>query len=145
MLHSPFASAPRPALAAGLNTYRQVSVDSLVLGSDPHGLVRLLFEGLVDALAQARVAMQSGLQAQKARALDRALRILGDGLRANLNLEAGGKLAQDLDQLYGYLAMQLTLANLRNDEAALLTCQRLVQPLQEAWLAIGQTAPARSA
>jgi flagellin-specific chaperone FliS len=32
--------------------------------------------------------------------------------------------------------MQLTLANLRDDEARLDECQRLVTPLREAWLAI---------
>jgi flagellar protein FliS len=37
----------------------------------------------------------------------------------------------------------LTFANLRNDEAALEECQRLMRPLQEAWIAIGDSAPAR--
>ena len=37
-------------------------------------------------------------------------------------------LAQDLDDLYGYLTMRLTLANLRHDEAILDECQRLMNP-----------------
>ena len=49
---------------------------------------------------------------------------------------AGGNLARDLDELYTYLTMRLTLANIRNDEAMLDECQRLVQPLREAWQSI---------
>jgi flagellar secretion chaperone FliS len=56
---------------------------------------------------------------------------------AGLDLKAGGTLARDLHDLYGYLTVRLTLGNLRNDEAALDECQRLIKPLQEAWAAIG--------
>jgi flagellin-specific chaperone FliS len=40
------------------------------------------------------------------------------GLRAGLDLKAGGSLARDLDDLYAYLAMRLTLANLHNSASA---------------------------
>jgi flagellar secretion chaperone FliS len=73
----------------------------------------------------------------KGRALSRAARIVDEGLRASLDLRDGGALAADLHALYGYLTMRLTAANLRNDEAAIEECQRLLGPLQEAWQAIG--------
>jgi len=38
--------------------------------------------------------------------------------------------------------MRLTVANLRNDEQALEECQRLMQPLREAWAAIAEEPPA---
>jgi flagellar protein FliS len=53
---------------------------------------------------------------RKGRAIGRAVRIVDEGLRAGLNLEAGGRLASDLHELYGYLNLRLTQANLRNDE-----------------------------
>jgi flagellar protein FliS len=74
------------------------------------------------------------------------VRIVEDGLRGGLDLQAGGTLARDLDDLYAYLALRLTQANLRNDEAALDECLRLMQPLQQAWAAIADRAdplPAR--
>ena len=80
--------------------------------------------------------MRAGQTDLKGQALGRAVRIVEEGLRAGLDLNAGGQLARDLDELYTYLCMRLTLANLRNDEAGLDECQRLVLPLQQAWQAI---------
>jgi flagellar protein FliS len=54
-------------------------------------------------------------------------------------LQAGGSLARDLDELYTYLTMRLTLANVRGDESLLEECQRLVAPLRDAWMAIAPT------
>ena len=52
-------------------------------------------------------------------------------------MKDGGKLAADLSDLYRYLCMRLTQANLRNDEAALDECAALLTPLRDAWAAIG--------
>ena len=134
-----FASSYPPrslarALPGGL--YQQVGVETRVSGATPHQLVAMLFEGFMEALAQARGAMRSGQREAKGLALGRAVRIVEEGLRAGLDLKAGGTLARDLDELYTYLTMRLTLANIRDDEAMLDECQRLVQPLREAWQSI---------
>ena len=129
----PLRSAARGA--AG-NLYSQVGVETGVASATPHHLVTLLFDGFMEALAQGRGAMRSGQTEAKGLALGRAVRIVEEGLRAGLDLHAGGNLARDLDELYTYLTMRLTLANIRNDEAMLDECQRLVQPLREAWAAI---------
>ena len=129
----PLRSAARGA--AG-NLYSQVGVETGVASATPHHLVALLFDGFMEALAQGRGAMRSGHTEAKGLALGRAVRIVEEGLRAGLDLKAGGNLARDLDELYTYLTMRLTLANIRNDEAMLDECQRLVQPLREAWQSI---------
>ena len=116
--------------------YSQVGVETGVSGATPHQLVAMLFDGFMEALAQGRGAMRSDEPGAKGLALGRAVRIVEEGLRAGLDLNAGGTLARDLDELYTYLTMRLTLANIRNDEAMLDECQRLMQPLQEAWQAI---------
>ncbi len=71
------------------------------------------------------------------------MRIIEECLRTGRDLNAGGTLARDLHELYGYLTMRLTLSNLHNDEAGLAECQRLMQPLREAWAAIGGSADSR--
>jgi flagellar secretion chaperone FliS len=135
---APFSShAARHALG-GL--YQQVRVESKVAAASPHELVAMLFEGYMEAVAQARGALQGGRCELKGQAIGRAVRIVEEGLRAGLDLRAGGALARDLDELYSYLSMRLTLANLRNDDDALAECQRLVRPLHEAWLAIADDA-----
>lgn len=136
MFHSPFAPRPAAALRPG-GLYSQVGAETRVSTATPHQLVALLFEAYMEALAQARGALREGRRAEKGIALGRAVRIVEEGLRAGLDLNAGGSLARDLDELYQYLTRRLTLANLRDDEAALEECRRLVLPLQEAWAAIG--------
>jgi flagellar protein FliS len=122
--------------------YQQVGVESRLSGADPHQLVAMLFEGYMEALAQGRGAMRAGQLEAKGLALGRAVRIVEEGLRAALDLRAGGSLARDLDELYTYLTLRLTMANLRDDESALDECQRLMLPLQEAWMAIAPDAAA---
>lgn len=140
MYSSPFAThSPRRAAASGM--YQQVGVETRLSGATPHQMVAMLFDGYMEALAQARGAIRNRDAYAKGMAIGRAVRIVEEGLRAGLDLKAGGTLARDLDDLYGYLAMRLTLANLHNDENALDECQQLVRPLQEAWAAIAVNAP----
>jgi flagellar protein FliS len=136
-----FSSSPTTAARPGrthpfAGAYRQVGHETGVVDASPHRLVAMLFDGCLDAIVEARGALRNGDVAAKARAVSRAARIVDEGLRGALDLRGGGALAADLDQLYAYLAMQLTMANLRNDEATLEQCQRLLAPLREAWTSI---------
>ena len=134
-----FAAVPSPfgRTAASASAYRQIGVETGVGGASPHQLVSLLFDGCIDAIAQARGALQQGDAAAKGRAIGRAVRIVEEGLKAGLNLEGGGRLASDLSALYAYVGLRLLQANLRNDESALDECARLLGPLRDAWVAIG--------
>lgn len=133
-MFSPATLSRRPAQFAA--AYRQVGAETAVSGASPHKLVAMLFDGFMDSVAQARGAMRSGEIERKGKAVSRAIRIVDEGLRACLDMQGGGSLARDLHDLYGYLEMRLTLSNLRNDEAGLDECQRLMQPLREAWMSI---------
>jgi flagellar protein FliS len=122
--------------------YQQVHVSSGVMGASPHGLIGMLFDGLLGALAEARGAIRSRNVAAKGKAIGRAVRIVDEGLSAALDLEQGGALAADLRALYSYVALRLTQANLHNDEAALEECVRLFEPLRCGWAAIADNAGA---
>lgn len=129
-----FAAAPRHPASA----YRQVHVSTGVEGASSHGLVGLLFDGALDAIAEARGALRSGDVATKGRAIGRAASIVDEGLNATLNLTDGGALASDLRALYNYIVARLVHANLHNDEAALEECGRLIEPLRSAWAGIAE-------
>jgi flagellar protein FliS len=120
---------------AGL--YQAVKVDTGVSSANPHRLVEMLFEEFLSSCARARGAIASGNVQEKGRAIGRAVRIVEEGLRAGLNLAAGGQLAHDLQDLYRYVTLRLTHANLNSDEPAVAECIALVQPLHDAWRAIG--------
>lgn len=130
---SPFASHAHRASSM----YSKVGLETDVLNASPHRLVALLFDGLSDAMVQARGAIEQGNVELKGRSLSRAVRILDEGLKAALKLDAG-PLARDLSDLYVYMCKQLTHANLHSDLAAVEECQRLLQPVRDAWHSIGQ-------
>lgn len=119
------------------SAYRKVGVETSVDQANPHHLVGMLFEGLVQALGSAKAALQRGDIKAKCQQIVLAVRILEEGLKCGLNLEQGGELAQNLDRLYGYCVVRLTQANARNDVAALEEVLRLVEPLADGWRQIG--------
>lgn len=129
------SSFGRPRTPA--NAYRTVGVETGVTTGSPHQLVAMLFEGFMDSLAQARGAMAQGQVEVKGRAIGRAVRIIEEGLKAGLDLSDGGALAADLRDLYDYVTLRLTQANLRNDPKLVEECQALIEPLHTAWKAIG--------
>lgn len=139
-MYAPHAASPFGHAHSFANMYRKVGVSTIVDAADPHRLVAMLFDGLLDSLDQARGAMQSGDIERKGREISRAARIVEEGLKAGLNLEAGGDLAADLNDLYAYVTLRLTQANLRNDEQALQECRRLIEPLRDAWASIAPQA-----
>jgi flagellar protein FliS len=119
------------------NAYRSVGVETGVNSASAHRLIEMLFDGFVESVVQAIGAMRERQIEAKGRAIMRAARIVEEGLKAGLDLERGGKLAEDLSALYAYVAVRLTYANLKNDESALDECLRLINPLREAWASIG--------
>ncbi len=115
--------------------YNRVGVETDVLQASPHRLVQLLLDGANDAMTQSLGAIRAGNVEAKGKALSKAVRILDEGLKAALNPSAGN-LAHDLRDLYAYMSMRLTYANLHSDIAAVEECQRLMQPIREAWASI---------
>jgi flagellar protein FliS len=136
-----FATASVHAPHAGAGAYRQVGVTTGVSAASPHQLVLMLFDGFDEALAQALGSLRGGAIEAKCSAITRATRIVDEGLRANLDLSAGGTLAADLRELYAYVSLRLVKANLNNDAAGIEECRRLMQPLREAWASIAPEAP----
>ena len=137
-------AATRNSSRTFTNAYRQVGIQTGVEGASAHQLVLMLFDGFQDSVAQARGAIAAGHIEAKGRAIGRAVRIVEEGLKASLNLDAGGALAADLNTLYAYISVRLTEGNLRNDMAALEECARLMEPVRSAWAAIDGHASAKA-
>ncbi len=110
----------------GAKVYQRVGVDSSVGAADPHHLVLMLFDGALEAIRHARSHMAAKRIADKGMALGKAISIVQDGLRASVDVNAGGQLAERLTSLYDYILMRLLQGNLRNDTAALDEVGQLV-------------------
>lgn len=131
-----------PVSTRAASAYKTVAAETGVQGADPHQLVNLLFDALLQAMNQARGALERGDMEIKAKALSKAVRILEEGLRGGLNLQEGGELAQRLQAVYAYSVQRLTLANMRNDHAPITEVTQLIEPLAQSWKDIRGSASA---
>lgn len=125
---------PGPARAS----YRDVGIETTVAQASPHQLVLLLFDGAVDAIADARMRMDKGDIPGKGKAIGRASRIIGEGLLPALDMERGGAIAVNLRGLYEYMMKRLLEANLHNRPELLGEVMSLLNELRGAWAQIGQ-------
>ncbi len=122
------------------SAYRKIGVETRVSQASAHDLVDMLFDGLLVAVGSARAALVGGDIKSKCAHIVTAVRILEEGLKGALNLEQGGPLAENLQQLYSYCVLRLTQANARNDVAALEEVLRLIEPVASGWKQMGQAA-----
>lgn len=128
--------------ARAASAYRRVAAETSVQTATPQQLVELLFDALLQAIANARGALARGDIETKGQAIGKAVRIIEEGLKAGLNLREGGDIAANLHSLYGYSVTRLTHANLRNDDQALEEVRGLIEPLAQSWKQIKGPGPA---
>ncbi len=119
--------------SVGAKAYKDVGLETSVMGADPHKLVAMLFQGALLAISEAKYEMQNRHTEAKGKAISKAIAIIGEGLQASLDRKAGGELAQNLFDLYGYMIKRLVNANLNNDATILDEITRLLAELQDAW------------
>ena len=109
---------------------------STAMAQDPHGLVAMLFEGAMLAVAAARTNTQLGMVQKKCEAISKAIAIIEDGLYASLDEEAGGEISQQLGKLYEYMVSRLVEANANNQTQPLEEVGSLLSQLASAWASI---------
>lgn len=129
-----FTSVNRRSAAA----YQSVKVETAVSEANPHQLVDLLFDGLLESLSLAKAAVEHGDITAKGKQVSRAVRIIDEGLKPGLNLAQGGDIAANLHGLYGYCVLRLTEGNLRGDRTAFDDVAKVIDPLAQAWKQIGK-------
>lgn len=135
--------------AAGLqrnqvSEYARVGVETGVSGADPHRLVLMLFDGALLCVATAKKHMEQGQIGPKGENVSKAINIIANGLKASLNMDVGGELAERLGALYEYLCERLLFANMTNSTAPLDEVHRLLDDLKGAWEQIGTSGAAEA-
>ena len=135
-----------PNARAGVDVYRKVDVESSMDSAPPHRRVQMLFGGARAAVAAAAGHLQRKEVAAKGAAIGKAIAIIDGGLKASLDLNVGGEMAQNLSDLYVYMGRRLLQANLNNDATALDEVALLLEQLGSAWEGIaGTQVPASAA
>lgn len=121
------------SIERALNSYSVMEVETGVASASPQRLIIMLYDGALKAVFTAKAAMGRGDIPAKGEALSKAISIIDEGLRAALNLESGGEIAQNLMALYEYISTRLLHANLKNDPSSLEEAARLLSELKHAW------------
>lgn len=135
------------AQQSNLAAYRSVSAHGLAASADPHALVMAVFDAILGRLVSASSCIERGEGVRKAGLIHSAVVLLAE-LRGSLNLQQGGSIAQNLSDLYEYMARRLVHANLNSDVAAVKEVSGLLKEIRDAWATIGpevRQQPARAA
>jgi flagellar protein FliS len=125
----------------GLAAYQSVATHGGVAAADPHGLIVMLMDGVLERIAMARGAAQRGATAEKAKLLHRAVAII-DELRNSLDFKTGGEIATNLDSLYEYICRRLMHASIENRIDYLDESSALLTEIRGAWLSLPASARA---
>ncbi|MBY0483156.1 flagellar export chaperone FliS [Nitrosomonas sp.] len=121
-----------------VSAYQRIGVETGVESADPHKLILMLFEGAQEALAKARMHMQHSEIAEKGQMISKAIMIIDHGLKASLDMNAGGDLAIKLQALYDYMTHRLLVANIQNNTEIVNEVNMLLSELHGAWKEIRQ-------
>ncbi len=133
------------AMNNAISAYQRIGVETGIESADPHKLILMLFEGAQEALARARMHMQHNEIAEKGQMISKAIMIIDHGLKASLDMNAGGDLAIKLQALYDYMAYRLLVANIQNNLEIINEVSKLLSELHGAWKEIGKTSETQTA
>ena len=120
---------------SNLAAYQSVAVHGGIATDDPHHLILMLMDGAMHRIAAARGCLERCDLAQKAQLLQRAVGIIAE-LRGSLDHQRGGRLAQNLAELYEYMTRQLLRANAENKAHFLDEVTGLLGEVRAAWVAV---------
>jgi flagellar protein FliS len=111
----------------------------LVSDASPTRLVQIMFEQTLSNLTTAELCMRRIKDnlplvevKTKGAAMSRAVRLIGQ-LDASLDMEKGGSIAVNLRNLYRYMLLRLTQANVTNDPAIVAEVVQLVAKIKSGW------------
>ena len=114
-----------------LKAYKSTSLDAELAVADPHRVIQMLMQGVLERVAQAKGAIERRDYEAKAYAISKAMAII-NGLQDSLDL-SHGQVPQDMLALYLYMKDRLTDASTQMDVAALDEVTNLMTTIKSAW------------
>jgi flagellar protein FliS len=123
--------------AYGARSYVQTQTTA----ATPLELVVMLYDAGVRTADNAHAAMVAGDIHARRTAMNKLMAIIAE-LQNTLDVTRGGKLAEDLDNLYTYMTSRLVAAVSDQDPRPIDEVRRLLTTLQEGWRQIAKAQPA---
>lgn len=115
-----------------LKEYKSVDLRATVETASPHKLIAMLFDGALTALAQAKGAIERNQVEERTESLNKASDIIV-GLKGSLDLEKGGEVAVNLDELYNYMIRQIVAANRDQSTERVQDIMDLILEVRAGW------------
>ncbi|RMH06606.1 MAG: flagellar export chaperone FliS [Nitrospirae bacterium] len=120
-----------------LQRYQTQQVQYDVQQASPVRLIVLLYQKAIFLLKQSLGYLERQDYKAKGEALLHVVDIVSE-LQSSLNMEEGGMLAQNLDDLYSFLLRTLTMANLSNDADSIRHAIKILEELCRGWSELEQ-------
>ena len=111
-----------------MNQYQQNQVST----ASPEMILLMLYDGAIRFTRRAITGIEENKPELRRSGVSKAMAIISE-FSNSLNHEIGGKVAEDLDGLYGFMIRELTNANLHNDIKKLLGVEKLLMDLRQTW------------
>ena len=124
---------------SGYDSYQQVDLDAQAASANPHQLVVMLIDGLLDEIERVRGHLAANRLAEKGLGINKCMNIL-IGLSSALDEENGGEIAENLRQLYDFCQVELYYTSVQNDATRLDNLERVMGNIREGWMNFGQQA-----
>ena len=124
---------------SGYDSYQQVDLDAQAASANPHQLVVMLIDGLLDEIERVRGHLAANRLAEKGTGINKCMNIL-IGLSSALDEENGGEIAENLRQLYDFCLVELYYTSVQNDATRLDNVERVMGNIREGWMNFGQQA-----
>ena len=106
-------------------------------------LVIMMYDGAIRFLNECKKRIDAGDIAGRGLYISKAQRIIGE-LQESLNVPQGGEIALQLEQLYSFVILNLTKANVKGDKIAIDQALHVLENLRDAWRQVMQNAQAKT-
>ena len=120
-----------------LKAYKKTNLEAELSVADPHRVIQMMYEGLIERLAQAKGAIMRHDYEYKADRISKAVGII-NGLQSALDNRSNPELGQRMFALYDYMKELLTKASVSLDTAPIDEVINLILPIKQAWDQIPQ-------
>lgn len=128
----------------GIQAYKKDSLKSDLASADPHRIIQLLMQGVLERLALAKGHIERRDMEGKAISLTRVVEII-NALRDALDRDASPELVDNLDSLYSYMIEQVNEASAQQDTSKLDLVMGLMLEIKGAWDQISDVAKQEAA
>ena len=120
-----------------LKAYKKTNLEAELSVADPHRVIQMKYEGLIERLSQAKGAIMRHDYEYKADRISKAVGII-NGLQSALDNRSNPELGQRMFALYDYMKELLTKASVSLDTAPIDEVINLILPIKQAWDQIPQ-------